>query len=174
MIRSLLKIGLLLVAGILVYNYFLGTDEEKQQSKKIFGQLKGVAGSAVELVKSEREKFDAGKYDKALDKIGGVYQGLRSKAQFLDEKVLSRLDDLEKRKAGLEKELNQLEQDDTAPAPSPAPAKKGIKRDAKSEEATSAKAADLQKRKADLQRELDKLGKETDNLVNDAEKGIDN
>jgi hypothetical protein len=174
MVRSLIKLGLLLVAGILVYNYFLGTDEEKEQSRKIFGQLKGVAGSAVELVKSEREKFDHGKYDKALDKIGGVYQGLRSKAQFLDDKVLSRLDDLEKRKAGLEKELNQLEKDDTLPEVAPVPAKKGLKKDPKTEEMNTAKAADLQKRKAELQKQLDKLAKETDTLVNDAEKGIDN
>jgi hypothetical protein len=172
MIRSLLKLGLMLVAGILIYNFFLGTDEEKEQSRKIFGQLKGVAGSAVELVKSEREKFDHGKYDKALDKIGGVYQGLRSKAKFLDEKVLSRLDDLEKRKADLENDLEKLQQEDETPVP--AAPKKGIKRDPKAEEATSAKAADLQKRKADLQKQLDKLAKETDNLVNDAEKGVEN
>jgi hypothetical protein len=174
MVRSLLKLGLLLVAGILIYNFFLGTDEEKEQSRKIFGQLKGVAGSAVELVKSEREKFDHGKYDKALDKIGGVYQGLRSKAQFLDDKVLSRLDDLEKRKSGLEKELKQLEQDDTQTETAPVPAKKALKKDTKTDELNASKAADLQKRKADLQKQMDKLAKETDTLVNDAEKGIDN
>ena len=33
MMRSLIKLGLILVVGILVYNYFFGTPEEKQQSK---------------------------------------------------------------------------------------------------------------------------------------------
>ncbi len=171
MIRSLIKIGLLLLVGILIYNFFFGTNVEKENSRKIFGQMKGLATSAVQLVKSEREKFDAGKYDKALDKIGGVYRGLRDKAQYLDEKVLTRLDDLEKRKAELQQEVDKIESDETAPVPAPPPTKKGLKRDKTAEETTSAKAADLDRRKKELLKKLDDLAKETESLTNDAEKG---
>lgn len=173
MIGKLIKIGLILLAGILVYNFFFGTDEEKENSRKIFGQLKGLAGSAVELVKSEKEKFDAGKYDGVLDKLGGVYSGLRDKAKYLDEKVLTRLDELERRKAELQKEADKLEQDEKTPVPAPPPAKKGVKRDKAAEETTAAKAAEMDRRKKELLRELDKLARETENLAKDAEKGLE-
>lgn len=171
MIGNLLKLGLTLLVGILIYNFFFGTDEEREQSRKVFGQMKGLATSAVELAKSEKEKFDHGKYDKVMEQLGGVYRGLREKAKYLDEKVLTQLDDLEGRKAKLQKELDQLEQDEAAPAPPPA--KKGAKRDPKAEEATASKAADLARRKAELQRELDKLARETEQLAKEAEKGIE-
>ncbi|HNM26497.1 MAG TPA: hypothetical protein PKL15_13740, partial [Saprospiraceae bacterium] len=66
MIRSLIKIGLVLIVAILVYNRFFGTSAEKEQSKKIFGEMRDVVVSVGQLVKSEKTKFDAGKYDGAL------------------------------------------------------------------------------------------------------------
>lgn len=173
MIGQLIKLGLLLLAGILVYNFFFGTDAEKENSRKIFGQLKGLAGSAVELAKSEKEKFDAGKYDGVLEKLGGVYSGLRDKAKYLDEKVLTRLDELERRKAELKNEVEKLEQEEkTPPAPEPKP-KKGLKRDKTAEETTAAKAAEMDRRKKELLKELDKLARETENLAKEAEKGLE-
>ena len=65
MIRSLVKIGILLVGAILVYNYFFGTDTEKDNSRKIFGQMRDVVVSVGQLVKTEKNNFNAGKYDAA-------------------------------------------------------------------------------------------------------------
>ena len=76
MIRSLLKLGLILVAGILVYNYFFGTVEEKQQSKEIFGKVRDVGKDAWSLLKNEKAKFEDGKYDGAVDKVGKSVEGL--------------------------------------------------------------------------------------------------
>ena len=56
MIRSLLKLGLLLVAGILVYNYFFGPVEEKEQSKEIFGKVRDVGKDAWALLRTEKDK----------------------------------------------------------------------------------------------------------------------
>ena len=61
--KSILKLALILVVGILIYNYFLGTDEEKQQSKEIFTEVRDLGKAAWGLLKSEKEKFDEGKYD---------------------------------------------------------------------------------------------------------------
>jgi len=57
---NLLKLAALLVIGILVYNYFFGTTEEKAQSKVIFSEAKDLGKAAWGLLKSEKEKFEDG------------------------------------------------------------------------------------------------------------------
>lgn len=168
MIRFVLKIGAVLVAGILIYNFFFGTSEEKEQSRKIFGQVKDVVVSVSHLVKSEKSKFDAGKYDAALEKLGGAYQAVRSQVQKLDASFIRRLDELEKRKAALQSEIDSIEQADQELAQAPAP-KKGAKTDAKAEKAKVQKSADQQRRKEELQRELDQLFKDSEALLQQAQ-----
>lgn len=168
MIRFLLKIGLLLVAGILIYNFFFGTDSEKEQSRKVFGQVRGVVVSVGDLLKSERAKFDAGKYDGALEKLGDAYQAVRNGVKNMDEKVSKRLEELEQRKAALQREVESIEQAEQQPAATQ-PAKKGLKKDPKAEQQAAAKAADQQRRKEQLQRELEKLVRDSDQLLQEAE-----
>lgn len=169
MIRFLLKIGLILVAGILIYNFFFGTDVEKEQSRKVFGQMRGVVVSVGDLLKSEKAKFDAGKYDGALEKLGGAYRAVRERAQHLDQNVLRRLDELEQRKALLKQELDSIEANDQQAA-APQPTKKGLKKDPKAEQQAAAKSADQQRRKEQLQRELEQLVRDSDQLLQEAER----
>lgn len=168
MIRFVLKIGALLVVGILIYNFFFGTGAEKEQSRKIFGQVKDVVVSVSQLVKTEKQKFDAGKYDTALEKLGGAYQAVRSQVQKLDASFLSRLDELEKRKASLQSELDSIEKAEQELANTPAP-KKGLKADPKAEKAKTEKAADQQRRKEALQRDLEQLFKDSETLLQQAQ-----
>ncbi len=155
MIRSLIKLGLLLLAGILVYNYFFGTTEEKTQSKEVFKKTGDALGAAWNLLKSEKEKFDSGKYDKVLDQLGNAYKAIRDQAKNVDEKVLKRLDDLERRKSALEQELGAIESGERASSTGNGDA--------------AAKSADQQRRKESLQRQLDSLIRDTDSLLKDAQ-----
>ncbi|MCB0531943.1 MAG: hypothetical protein H6574_02510 [Lewinellaceae bacterium] len=155
MIRSLIKLGLLLLAGILVYNYFWGTTEEKAQSKEVFKKTGDALGAAWNLLKSEKEKFDAGKYDKVLDQLGNAYKAIRNQAKNVDEKVLKRLDELEQRKSSLEQELGAIESDEKASSTGNGDA--------------AAKSADQQRRKESLQRQLDSLIRDTDALLKEAQ-----
>lgn len=167
MFNSLFKLGFLLLVGILVYNFFFGTSSEKETSRKIFGQTRDVIASVAGLIKDEKAKFDAGKYDAALEKLGGAYRAIRERAEYVDEKVLSRLDELERRKAQLEEELDTIEQNEgVTPAPAP---KKGAKPDPNAAEQTAAKAADQQRRKVQLQRQLDSLLKDSERLLREAQ-----
>lgn len=113
MIRSLIKIALLLVVGVLVYNFFLGTPAEKEQSRKIFNKGKDVIISVGDLVKSEKDKFDAGKYDNALDKVGDMFKGMKDKAQeFQDEEYVDKLNDLDDKRKELQDKLSDIEVDE--------------------------------------------------------------
>lgn len=162
MIRSLIKIAALLIAGILIYNYFFGTNEEQENSRKVFGQIRGVVTSVGQLVRSEKDKFDAGKYDAALDKLGGVYRAIRTQAKHVDDKVIQRLDELESRKSDLEKELNEISAQDQQAASAAA----GKKKDPKAAE----KLAEQARRKEALFRELEGLVRDSDTLLQEAGK----
>lgn len=105
MIRSLLKLAAILVVGILIYNYFLGSPDEKANAKNIFGKVKAVGVEVGKLLKSEKEKFDEGKYDQALKKIDGIFKDLKTKAKDIDEKYLPEIDKLEKQRKELEDRL---------------------------------------------------------------------
>lgn len=87
MIKSVIKLGLFLVVGILVYNFFLGTPEEKAQSKQIFGKAVEVGKAGVGLIKDEVEKFKSGKYDDALDKVGGLLSKAKEKGGDLAKRI---------------------------------------------------------------------------------------
>ena len=106
MIRTLLKIGALLVVVLLGYNYFFGDETEKAQSREIVGKVGDLGKDAWNLLKSEREKMREGKYDDALEKLDGLYQNLRGKAEALrDSEALERLRELSERRAELEQML---------------------------------------------------------------------
>ncbi|MBK6742299.1 MAG: hypothetical protein IPG66_04695 [Hydrogenophilales bacterium] len=147
MIGFLIKLAVLAVIAILGYNYFFGSAEEKAQSTKVFGQVKDVAVSVGELAKSEKVKYDAGKYDAALDKLAGAYKAAREGAQKMDASLLKRIGELEKRKEALRKEIDSIE--------------KAEKRGENTEEKSAAQA----KRKEKLQREMEQLLEDSNALL---------
>ena len=69
MIKLLFRIAIFLVLGILIYNRFFGTPEEKAHSKAIIAEAKALGKASWALLKSEKEKLNQGKYDTALDRI---------------------------------------------------------------------------------------------------------
>ncbi len=106
MIRTLFKIGLLLVVGLLGYNYFFGDADEKAQSRELVGKAGELGKDAWNLLVSERQKMREGKYDDALDKLDGLYTSLRGKAKELqDSDALARIQELNDRRLELEQAL---------------------------------------------------------------------
>lgn len=163
MIRSLVKLGLVLLVCILVYNYFFGTTEEKAQSQLVFGKARELVVAGANVLKGEKQKFDAGKYDQVMDQLGDAYKAIRDNAKFLDTKVVQELENLEQRKQRLQEDLDQIQQQEQ-----PAQPKKGIKSNPTAEQ-MAGKAADLQRQKDQLQKEMEKLLRDSDRLIQDAQ-----
>ena len=69
MINFMIRIILYIVVAVVAYNYFLGNGKEKESSENIVQEVRDVAVSVKDLLRVEKEKFDAGKYDLALEKI---------------------------------------------------------------------------------------------------------
>ena len=112
MIRSLLKLALLAIVCIVIYNYFFGSASEKDQSRRIFKGVGGVFTEMRGLVRSEKDKFDAGKYDAALAKMQDVIQRLRSHATETNDPELKRqVAQLEQRKNALAQKVDAMPSD---------------------------------------------------------------
>lgn len=89
MIRFLFKLFLSLVVLLLVYNYFLGTPEEKSTSKKIFGEVIHLGKSSWDLLRAEKQKLRDGKYDMAIDKVSQLLDGIETAVHNRDNPNLS-------------------------------------------------------------------------------------
>ena len=144
MIRSLLRLALLAVVCIVIYNYFFGSSTEKQQSQRIFKGVGSVFTEVRDLVSSERGKFDAGKYDVALAKMQDVLGKLRSHAADANDPTLNRqIANLQQRKATLQNQVNNESTPNTG----------------------YQKAADSVKHYNDMARQLESLTNDLQNLV---------
>ncbi len=149
--KFLIKIALLLIVGIVAYNYFFGTPEEKEQSKKVFNTAKE-AGKAVwsfgkeafGLLRSEKKKFDEGKYNEAVDNVGNLYDKLRGHAKTIEDNkdLIARLDRLERERQKLENTIDQ----------------------------PSSYEGSEKARQTEIRREWEDLMRETEDLVADMEK----
>ncbi len=89
MIRFLFKLFLSLVVLLLVYNYFLGTPEEKSTSKKIFGEVIHLGKSSWDLLRAEKQKLRDGKYDMAIDRVSQLLDGIETAVNNRDNPNLS-------------------------------------------------------------------------------------
>ena len=114
MIKTAIKIGLILFVGILAYNRFFGTETEKQEAKEDISKIKDIGTSAWNLLKAERQKYKDGKYDNAVEKIESgvdkmkdIYAVLRENAEKVkDSGILDKLDGLEEQRKEIEEALS--------------------------------------------------------------------
>lgn len=157
MIRSILKLGVILVVGILVYNFFLGNEVEKENSRKIFNEIKDVGVAVKDLLKTEKEKFDEGKYDEALGKIEGVFSNLKEKAKRIeDQDLLDKLARLEEKREELESEFKRKSRRDDVPD--------------EFNEKGERKTELSEREQKQMKRELDQLIEETEEVMKEVEK----
>jgi hypothetical protein len=105
MIKNILKLALLVIIGLLVYNYFFGDAEEKATSKKVFNEVKEVGVAIKDFVKDEHQRIKDGKFDKVLNKLEGAYEKVERKVSKLDPEMLDEFSKLKKRKRELERDL---------------------------------------------------------------------
>jgi hypothetical protein len=98
MIKFLLKIAIPIIIGLLIYNYFFGTQEERKHPKVVFNKTKDLTVSVYDLLKAEKNKFDEGKYDKAMDKLNDVYDAVKNNGDNYTDAQKSEFKELEAEK----------------------------------------------------------------------------
>ena len=111
--KYVIPLALLIAVGLVGYNYFYGTPEEQESSKQIISKVKGLGQDVLNLLKSEKQKFDDGKYDDAMDKISSSLSYLKQKVSALADsgkQYLDQLAALEQEKQQLQQQLSQMKQ----------------------------------------------------------------
>lgn len=120
--KRLIGIGLLVVAALVGYNLYFGDAQEQENARGIVNEVKNIGKASWDLLKSEKEKMEAGKYDEAADKFKEVFDKLKGIAKAKDDvSQLTRIDDLEAKRLDLERKLEALNRPDdynTSLAPS--------------------------------------------------------
>ncbi len=101
--RTIINLLGIVVIAVVGYNYFFGSQSEKSESQEIVNQVKDLGKSIGDLLKSEKEKFDEGKYDGIFDRMRSVFEKMKSQLDSTDTSGREKMEDLEK-------ELNDLEQ----------------------------------------------------------------
>ena len=161
MIRSLIKLAFTALVAILCYNYFFGSDTEKEQSKRIFKGVGNVFTEVKDLVGSEREKYKKGKYDPAVDKMEDVMGKLNTYADANDDQNLrNQVSKMEARKRKLQAEMDALDaQQDQIQEYNQKPAKKKTNGQLRSKGANSEDEGDEFAEVQTQQQEQNKLQK---------------
>ena len=119
MAKLVLKIVVALAVLLVGYNYFWGNAEEKENSRRIVGQVTELGKSVVNLLKSEKEQFDKGKYDQALAKLKSALNIEKERALELGDDgqvCLEKCRHLEEAEHELEEKLKLVDSDDSQSA----------------------------------------------------------
>lgn len=111
--RSLIKLALIIVIVIVGYNYFFGTSNEKEESQEIVEKVKDLGKSIGGLLKSERDKFQEGKYDELFNNISNTFEKIKTKIESTDIQSREALDKLEQEKSNLEEKWKNLDPEDS-------------------------------------------------------------
>lgn len=110
MIKTILQVIAVVVIFVLGYNFFFGTPEEKSNAKEIFQEVKDVGVAVKDLLKSEKEKFDEGKYDNAIQKMRGLFSDLESTAREVAPEYVDDIQRLEQQRKDLQNQLDQAKE----------------------------------------------------------------
>ncbi len=111
-IKKIIGLAICLAVLLVGYNYFWGTQEEQQSSKNIIAEVKVLTNAVVDLLKTEEEKYENGKFDDALVKVRETFVVIKEKAMTMGDggrEVLDKLGDLEQQRRDLKKKLSTLD-----------------------------------------------------------------
>ena len=111
MIRSLIRLGVILGIIALIYYRFFGNEQEKATSKEVITKGTDVAKSLGKLtwtmLKRGKENLDSGKYEDTVENISALIDDLKDKAETLEEgkEIYDKIKSLESRRDELQKEI---------------------------------------------------------------------
>ena len=71
------------------------------------GVLLDLGKEGVALLKEEREKFQEGKYDKAVEEVGDLISKIKNQVEGVGGEMLDRVNDLEKERDELSKQIDK-------------------------------------------------------------------
>jgi hypothetical protein len=108
--KYVIPMAMFLAAFLVGYNYFFGSPEEQEQSKALIAKFTDLGGDVYNLLHSEKEKYDQGKYDDALAMINQRIEQLKQLAATATEnkqQLLDQVNELKSRASAIQSQLNK-------------------------------------------------------------------
>ncbi len=105
--RTIINLVLIIVIAIVGYNYFFGDHREQAESREIVDQVKGLGKSIGDLMISEKEKFDQGKYNGLVERLRSLTDRIGSQLETSDTKGKEQLKELEGELDELERKVEE-------------------------------------------------------------------
>lgn len=105
--RRLIFLALLLLAGYVAYQYYFGQGEDQVRAETIVQETKDLTRAVGDMLRRQKEKYDAGEFDRTIDHVGRSLDKLRSQPRSAEGKDAIR---------ELEKELRQIDTTRLSPA----------------------------------------------------------
>ncbi|MEY4928014.1 MAG: hypothetical protein RI894_2450 [Bacteroidota bacterium] len=107
---TLIKIAFVVILALWGYNYFFGTDTEKEQAKTVAQDVgKGVT-SLKDFIIANKDKADPKKIQEGIDKASSILKDIGAKANELDTKYKTRIADLEQKRTEIEASIKKIDQ----------------------------------------------------------------
>ena len=95
MIRKLIFTVLLILAGYVGFMYFFGKGEDKTSAEAIVHDSKEVVKSIGQFLKTQKEKYDEGEFDRLLNRVEKSIERLKSAAPEQRDEVRKTLQELQ-------------------------------------------------------------------------------
>lgn len=106
---TIIKIAAVALLALWSYNFFFGTETEKEQAKTVATDVgKGVT-SLKDFIIANKDKADPQKIKEGIDKASSVLRDIGAKAHELDEKYKIRLTDLEQKRNEIQQALGKID-----------------------------------------------------------------
>ncbi|MEM7104201.1 MAG: hypothetical protein AAF502_13770 [Bacteroidota bacterium] len=129
--KRIFSLVILLVVGLIVYNQFYGTEEDKERGKVVVKESKEAFKSILDLLKAEKANYDEGKYEDAMEKIGGLFKTIGEKVETIGEDYPERFKELEEKKSAIEEKLEQIESSESSESRSSSVSEKEVESELK-------------------------------------------
>ena len=106
--KYVIPLALMLAVFLVGYNYYWGNADEKEKSQQIIAKFTDLGSDVVGLLQSEKQKYDAGKFDDALAKISERIAFLKEQVNSTTsggKEFLDQLETLDQQKQAIEAQL---------------------------------------------------------------------
>ncbi len=108
----LIRFLIIVIAGAVAYYYFWGNEPEKEKAQTIVDNTTELVSSLTTFLKSEKDKYDEGKYDKFFDKVGNILGSIKNEINYSDKRMVDHFDDIDSEVKELEKQMEKIKDKD--------------------------------------------------------------
>lgn len=99
--RFIVKVLLIILLGLIAYNYFFGDDTERETSSLVVDNAKQLGQSVWEMIKVEKDRFSEGKHQEMMEHVGTTIGFIKENKETLNISDIE-MQDLEQQKLELD------------------------------------------------------------------------